>query len=200
VVVAITSDVAASGVSIGMKRRQAEALCPTVVTLVSDPGAEAVAFEPVARTIEEVVPRLEMASPGLVYVPVAGAVRYYGTEHALVGRVVAAVDQVAQPGGKIGLADGPFAARMAAERATAEPLIVTDTAAFLARVEVSALGVEELVDTFRWLGIVTLGELASLPRAAVASRFGTAGLEAHYIASGEDRVVRPRRVDDPVLV
>lgn len=199
-VIAATGDAVAQGVQVGMRRREAEALCPTVVTLVSDPGAEAVAFEPVAQAIESLVPRIELAAPGLAYLPVAGAVRYYGGEVPLVERLVAAIETVAGAGGRLGLADGPFAARMAAERAAAGPVIVADTAAFLAGLDVAALGVEELVDTFRWLGVGTLGALASLPRAAVASRFGTAGLEAHRIASGEDRPVGPRQITPEVFV
>ena len=181
-----------------MRRREAEALCPTAVTLIADPGAEAAAFEPVAQAIEDVVPRMELAAPGLAFVPVAGAVRYYGTEESLVGKMVAAVEAVA-PGGRFGLADGPFAARLAADAAAEEPLIVDDTARFLAGLDVATLGVDELVDTFRWLGVGTLGDLASLPRAAIASRFGPIGLEAHRIASGEDRLVDPRRITDEIV-
>jgi protein ImuB len=199
IVIAVTPDAFALGARVGMRRGEAEALAPTAVTLVSDPVAEAVAFEPVAVAIEAVVPALEMAAPGLVYLPVTGAVRYYRSEAAVMARVVAAVDGVA-PGGRFGLADGPFAARMAADHATAGPRLVTDTAGFLAGIDVAAIGVEELVATFRWLGIGTLGGLAALPRAAVASRFGVAGLEAHRIASGEDRPVRPRHLLDPVVV
>src|SRR3990170_721149 len=168
-VVAADPTAIAAGVLAGMLRREAEALCPTVVTLDADPGASTVAFEPVALAIESVVPRMEMVSPGLVYLPVAGAVRYYGSEDAVVGKVMAAVEAVA-PGGRLGLADGPFAARMAAERAVETPVVVADTAGFLAGIDVSALGVPELVDTFRWLGIGTLGDLARLPRASIASR------------------------------
>jgi len=197
--VAVTPDAFAMGVRVGMRRGEAEALVPTAVTLIADPGTEAVAFEPVALAIEAVVPAMEMAAPGLVYLSTAGAVRYYGSEETVVGRLVAAVESVA-PGGRFGLADGPFAARMAAERAVDGPLLVADTAGFLAGIDVAALGVEELVATFRWLGIGTLGGLAALPRAAVASRFGPAGLEAHRIASGEDRTVHPRSIRDEVVV
>ena len=196
---AVTPDAFAMGVRVGMRRGEAEALVPTAVTLIADPGTEAVAFEPVALAIEAVVPAMEMAAPGLVYLSTAGAVRYYGSEETVVGRLVAAVESVA-PGGRFGLADGPFAARMAAERAVDGPLLVADTAGFLAGIDVAALGVEELVATFRWLGIGTLGGLAALPRAAVASRFGPAGLEAHRIASGEDRTVHPRSIRDEVVV
>lgn len=196
-VVAVDDAAHALGARVGMRRGEAEALAPTVVTLVSDPGAEAAAFEPVAVAIEAVVPRLEMAAPGLVFLPVAGTIRYYGSEEILVATVAAAVAAVA-PGGRLGLADGPFAARLAAERAGDGPVIVTDTPRFLAGVDIAAVGVEELVATFRWLGIGTLGGLASLPREAVASRFGPAGLEAHRIATGEDRLVRPRPIPDDV--
>ena len=67
------------------------------------------------------------------------------------------------PGYKLGLAAGPFAAHKAAE--LADPIhIVTDDASFLSSLDIGSLGSEELAATFRWLGITTLGELASLPR------------------------------------
>ena len=105
-VVAVTPDAFAVGVRVGMRRGEAEALAPAAVTLVADPGAEAVAFEPVALAIESVVPAMEMAAPGLVYLPTAGAVRYYRSEEAVMRRVVVAVHAIA-PGGRFGLADGP---------------------------------------------------------------------------------------------
>ena len=62
----------------------------------------------------------------------------------------------------IGIADGPFAARWAA--ATSEvgrPRVVTDTIDFLSRLDLTALreglDADELIDTFRWLGVATLG-------------------------------------------
>ncbi|HEX9642758.1 MAG TPA: DNA polymerase Y family protein [Acidimicrobiia bacterium] len=198
-VIAASVDARRAGVRAGMRRRQAEALCPTVVTLISDPGAETVAFEPVVRSVEDLVPRLEIAAPGMVYLPTAGAARYYGGEGPLVDRLTAAIAAVAGPGCRIGVADGPFAARMAAEHAADGPLVVTDTAAFIAGLDIATLGIDELIDTFRWLGVSTLGDLAALPREAVASRFGRAGLDAHRTASGEVRVVTPRRIVAAVL-
>jgi len=180
-----------------MRRREAEALCPTVVTLPADPGAEAVAFEPVAAAVEAVVPRVEIAHPGLLFAPLAGAVGYYGGEQPIVDGVAAGLQRTAGPGGRIGVADGPFAARMAA---TDPPRVVTDTAAFLAGLDVGTLGVEGVVDTFRWLGIGTLGDLQAMPRAAIASRFGPVGLQAHRVASGEDRTPLPRDIPIDVSV
>jgi protein ImuB len=183
-----------------MRRRQAETLCPAVVTLTADPAAEAAAFEAVAATVEELVPRVEVAAPGLLFAPVAGAVGYYGGEEPLVARVATAVTEAGGPGARLGLAAGPFAARLAASAAAEGPRIVADTRSFLAGLDVSVLDREEMAATLRWLGITTLGALGALPRAAVASRFGLPGLEAHRLASGEDRRVQPRSLPESLAV
>ncbi|MDW5594283.1 hypothetical protein VSS74_08045, partial [Conexibacter stalactiti] len=48
------------------------------------------------------------------------------------------------------------------------------------------------------LGIETLGELAALPRAAVADRFGAPGLLAWELAQGRDGALRPREEPERV--
>jgi protein ImuB len=196
-IVAVGRLAASAGVRVGMRRREAEAICPGAVTLMADPGAETVAFESVVGAVESVVPRVEIDRPGLLYVALAGAVRYYASEHVIVDRVAGAVRSVAGEGARIGLADGPFAARMAAAD---PPVLVDDTPGFLSTLDVGTLGAVELAETLRWLGIGTLGDLASLPRAAIASRFGTPGLEAHRIAAGETRTVAGREVPEEDFV
>jgi protein ImuB len=199
VVLAANDLAVATGVLVGMRRRQAETLCPAVVTLAADPAAEAAAFEAVAAAVENLVPRVEVAAPGLLFVPVAGAVGYYRGEGPLVSRVAAAVADAGGPGARLGLADGPFAARLAAAAGDG-PRIITDTRSFLAGLDVSVLGLEEMAATLRWLGITTLGALGALPREAVASRFGSPGVEAHRLASGEDRWVQPRPLPEHLVV
>lgn len=201
-VVAVNAGAAAAGVAVGMRRREAEAICPGVVTVVADPGAETIAFEPVAVAVEALVPRIEVAAPGLLFAPIGGAVRYYGDEETLIGEVVIALDGVTGDGYRVGLAAGPFAAHRAAELATtASPVRrITDDAAFLRSLDVTTVGSEELAATFRWLGITTLGEMAGLPREAMLSRFGVDGLAAHRLAAGEDRSPHPRRVPPDLAV
>jgi protein ImuB len=198
-----TGEVLAAGVTLGMPRREAEALAPFATVMTRDLGDETRRFEPVVAGIEDLVPRVEVVAPGLVYVPMSGAVRFYGGEEELAGRVVKELDRLigARRGGEalVGVADGPFAARWAAATATVgEPRIVTDTIAFLSRLDLGtlreSLGGEEVVDTFRWLGVNTLGDLARLPRETLASRFGNPGVLAHRLASGEDRLVDPRAI------
>jgi protein ImuB len=50
----------------------------------------------------------------------------------------------------------------------------------------------DLPDALERLGVKTLGELAALPPAALADRFGSNGLLAHELASGGDGALRPR--------
>ena len=66
-VVAVNALAARSGVAVGMRRREAEAICPTVLTVAVDPGAEAARFEPVAVAIEGLIPphRGGDAGPGV---------------------------------------------------------------------------------------------------------------------------------------
>lgn len=189
----------AAGVMVGMDRREAEGLIPAGRSHERDLAAEAVRFEPVLAVVEELIPRVEVVEPGWLFIPVDGAVRYYGGEAPLLDRVAKEVDRVIGPGGRFGLAGGPFAAHLAAQ--VADPVqIVDDDAAFLSDVRVTALGTEHLVATFNWLGIQTLGDLARLPRGTIASRFGRDGLAAHRLASGEDRMPSPRSIPPDLAV
>lgn len=194
----------------GMSRREAEGRCPGADVRLRDLGDEARRFEPVVTAVEEVVPRVEVTEPGTLFVPLGGAVGYYGGEseviEALVGKVRAAAPDTDL---RVGVADGPFAASWAARTArNAEANVIDDTRAFLSSLDVASLSegvtdrteVESLVATFRWLGVTTLGELARLPREAVASRFGPSGLDAHRLAIGEDRQVDPRRIPPELAV
>ncbi len=198
-----TPEVIDAGVSLGMPRREAEALAPFATVMVRDPGDEARRFEPVVAVVEELVPRVEVVSPGLLFVPISGAVRFYGGEEPLAARVAKELDRACGGvrGGAVllGVADGPFAARWAAATATVDgPHVITDTVSFLSGLDLSVLresmGGEEMIQTFRWLGVATLGDLARLPRDALATRFGNSGALAHRLASGEDHPVDPRDI------
>ena len=127
-----------AGIRRGMKRGEAEGICPRVETVERDHSAEMVAFERVVTAIEELVPNVEVVEPGLVFVPVAGAVGYYGGEAPLVERVIKEIDRVAGAGFRIGVAKGPFAAKQASINATGDPpvLLVEDDEAFLASLDI----------------------------------------------------------------
>ncbi len=196
-VVAVNDVAMRKGAVVGMRRSEAEVLCPGGVTLTQDPGAEAAIFEPVVAAIEALIPRVDVADRGVALVVFGGAVRTYGGVEVVLAAIVADVDSVA-PGGRFGLAGGPFAARWAAVAAPGR--IVTDDTAFLAGLDVETLRMDDLTATFRRLGVGTLGDLARLPRAAVLSRFGNIGAAAHRLAGGEDRAPTPREIPQNLAV
>ncbi|MEZ5175902.1 MAG: DNA polymerase Y family protein [Acidimicrobiia bacterium] len=200
-VVAYNDLAASGGVMVGMQRRSAEAICPTVVTVNADEQQAMTRFEPVVLSIEALVPSVEVAEPGLAFVPIDGAVRYYGGEAPLVERISTELAEY-RHGFRMGLARGPFAAHRAAKATTsAQPiLIVDDDAAFLAALDVRTLASEDLAAVLHRLGITTLGSLAKLPTKAIVSRFGREGHEAHRLARGMDRPIEPREIRrDPTI-
>ena len=68
--------------------------------------------------------------------------------------------------------------------------------AYLASLPVTLLrarpALADLPEALERLGVATLGELADLPAAALADRFGKAGLLAHELARGGDSELSPR--------
>jgi protein ImuB len=54
----------------------------------------------------------------------------------------------------------------------------------------------DLPESLERLGIRTLGELSSVAPAALADRFGTAGVLAHELANGGDAPLKPRSASD----
>ena len=86
-----------------------------------------------------------------------------------------------------GVADGLFAAQLAAQAATPGNAVTVGTGQareFLARHPVSVLDSPELADLLPRLGIRTLGAFASLPATEAVNRFGAPGTVAHRLARG----------------
>lgn len=194
-----------AGVQRGQRQREAQACCPGLTLLPANPDADARAFEPVAAAIHAFSPRVEIVRPGVVALATRGPSRYFGGDAALVARIAAAVRQVLSriaPGDqredrcRAGIADGLFAALLAASRQVVVP--PGDSAAFLAPFPVSTLDRPELTDLLRRLGITTLGALGALDERDVVNRFGSDGLRAHRLARGLDErplITRPPRAE-----
>jgi protein ImuB len=86
---------------------------------------------------------------------------------------------------RVGVADGLFAAVLAAHAAVDEPVVVPPggSAAFLARWPVEALERPELADFLRRLGVRTLGAFAALPARQVLGRLGAEGAACREVAA-----------------
>ena len=151
------------------------------------------AFEPVVAIVEEFCPQVEVLRPGVCAIATRGPARYFGGEAELARKLAEAVGR-SGVGCQVGIADGLFAAGLAA-RAGPTGLLVPpgESPEFLAGVPVGALGMPELCELLPRLGIDTLGQLAALPPAEAASRFGPQGMLACRLARGLDpRPLIPR--------
>jgi protein ImuB len=189
-VLACSAVARAHGIRRGLRRREAQARCPELAVLAPDPDRDARAFEPVVLAVEELAPGVEVVRPGLVVLAARGPAGYFGGELPAAERLV---DQVAARAGvesQVGLADGLFAAVLAARRGLA--VAPGDTPAFLAPLGVEELDREpdvarsELVGLLRRLGLRSLGAFAALDAEDVASRFGADAVLCHRLARGLD--------------
>jgi protein ImuB len=156
-------------------------------------GEAAREFESVVAIVGNFCPQVEVLRPGVCAIATRGPARYFGGEAELARKIAEAVCA----GGftcQVGIADGLFAAGLAA-RAGPTGLLVPpgETREFLAGLPVGVLGMSELCELLPRLGIETLGQLAALPPAEAASRFGPEGKQASRLARGlEPRPLIPR--------
>jgi protein ImuB len=194
-VVACSPAARAAGVRRGQRLRDAQRLCPGLELYRRDEAAEARAFEPVVLAAEQVAAGVEVVRPGLLALDAGGPARYHGGEQVLGELVRNEVALLSTASGSpvgvgVGIADGVFAAGLAARTPAAEgPVIVPvgGSPGFLADFPVGALDCPaEFVDLLDRLGVRTLGALAALPTAAVADRFGGTGVVFHRLARGLD--------------
>ncbi|MDT7582068.1 MAG: protein ImuB [Pseudonocardiales bacterium] len=189
-VLACSAVARASGVRRGLRRREAQARCPELAVLAPDTDRDARLFEPVVVAVEELAPGVEVVRPGLLVLPAQGPAGWFGGELAAAERLV---DQVAAHAGvecQAGVADGLFAAVLAARRGLA--VEAGSAPAFLASLGVEELDREpdvdrsELVGLLRRLGLRSLGAFGALTPGDVASRFGADAVLAHRLARGLD--------------
>ncbi|SDD00795.1 DNA polymerase Y family protein [Glycomyces harbinensis] len=160
-----------------------------VMRLVDWNGEDAAAFEPVLEALDLLTPYVEVLEPGCAAVPLrAGA----GDEAAFCERLIDTVAALVDQDCLTGVADGLFAAVLAAREGRIVP--AGRDAAFLAGRDIGDLLATGLVEaetceTLRHLGIETLGAFRALPGQAVAERFGAPVRRAQLLAAG--RLARP---------
>lgn len=198
-VVACSAAARAEGVRRGLRRREAQARCPELRIVDHDPGRDARAFEPVATALEALCPRIEIVRPGVCAFATRGPSRYFGGDEALAELAADAASA------HVGIADGMFAAALAARTAAhqdgARTAVVApgESRGFLAPFPIAALDRAELVDLLLRLGIRTLGAFAGLPPGQVLARFGPEGEAAHRLTRGMEERPLAARTPPPDL-
>jgi protein ImuB len=204
----------AAGVTRGLRRREAQSRCPSIVLRPADAERDVRGFEPIVAGLETVVPGVAVLRPGFCVIRAAGPAAYFGAERAA---AEALVGRVADLGATAvaGVADGVFTAARAARgvdaasRSTGVParsrvLVVPPgrSPEFLADVPITVLADEAaagdaLVGLLVRLGVRTLGAFAALPADDVLDRFGAEGLALHRRAAGLDERAAAPRIPPP---
>lgn len=199
-VVATSPAARLEGVRTGQRCREAEAACPGLALVADDPLRDLRSFERVLSAVSSFSPLVELTRPGVCSLAVRGPARYFGGEEELAAKMAAAATVAAaavggpqSPPARVGVADTPFAARLAARSCSIVP--PGETARWLAPLPLGALGAASLAELLGRLGIATMGQLAALEQSVVSARFGSEGLTAHRLASGEDD--RSLRLEGP---
>ncbi|WP_326954248.1 DNA polymerase Y family protein [Amycolatopsis sp. NBC_01286] len=201
-VVACSAVARQHGVVRGMRRRDAQSRCPDLAVHQHDPERDARLFEPVAAAVEGQAVGVEVVRPGIVAVPVTGAAGYFGGEEALAELLLDEVSANAGVECQVGIADGLFAATLAARRSALVP--AGGAAGFLAPLSIAELNQPgddrgELVGLLKRLGLRTLGAFAALTERDVAGRFPRDAITAHRLARGLSERPPLRRALPPEL-
>lgn len=186
-VLACSQTARAEGVRRGMRRRDAQSRSPGLVLCDYNADADARAFEAVLTAVEELSPGVAPLRPGLCALGVPS--RFYGGEAEAAAVIAERLVELGVWDVRAGVADGLFVAEQAARRALAQDSLVVpigESAQFLRDLPIDTLGDAELVGLLRRMGLLTLGDFASLPQADVHTRFGTHGALLHRLARGQD--------------
>jgi protein ImuB len=154
----------------------------------------------VLAALSRLLPKIGVEGRGLFACDLRGTERLLGQPERVGARIIATLERVRIPCA-VGIAERPFAARVAAERAPAGGVVRIkpgEERAFLALLPLPVLPLdEEPREELALLGIRTVGAFAELDPGAVLDRFGHAVAAAHALARGEDagevRGTPPRR-------
>jgi len=187
------------GLSPGQALADARAMIPTIETVAEDSAADRALLEGIADWAERYTPLVALdANHGLI-LDITGAAHLFGGEEALVADLCA---RVTTQGffARAAIADTPGAA-FAAARFTALSVVPADAAAtMLAPLPLAALRLDrETVSAMDRVGLKRIGQIAALPRAPLAARFGAMLIRRLDQALGrEEESIAPRRPVAPL--
>jgi nucleotidyltransferase/DNA polymerase involved in DNA repair len=183
-VIAASEEAMPFGVQPGMPLRQAEHLCPHATFIAPDPDAATRLRELIASALYDLAPVVEVHVEGIAWLDVNGVVRSGESIREARRRLRTAIGR--EP--RLGLAPGPFSARVAAARARPGRLMqVEDARAFLAPLASRELPLDdEQLERLDLLGLRTLGAVAAIGPRELESQLGRAGRHAVLLARGAE--------------
>ncbi|MBW3566087.1 MAG: DNA polymerase Y family protein [Acidobacteria bacterium] len=190
------------GVRAGMTLPQGRAIVPGLIARGRDADCEKAAQEALLDVAARLSPRVEDGAAGVAYMEISGLERHYaGSDHPERALASSALHEAEREGlrARVGIAASKLAARIAAELPESPTIVEPgDEMKFLAPLPIERLdpGLEIGRTLDRW-GIRSIGELANLSEAEVATRLGETGRQLHCSARGFDPTPIIPRVPPP---
>lgn len=184
---ACSPEAAACGVRSGMSAAQARAVCSRILFRCVSPQAARAAGEALCDVAYAHSPRIEEGGAGTVFLDLGGMRALYASEPELARSLVRCAAEIGFDAAA-GIASSKVAARLAARGGCGRVVIPPgEEWSCLAPLPVALLEPPPplAATLLRW-GIRTLGDLAALPAAALASRLGPAASLLVRRARGED--------------
>jgi protein ImuB len=168
----------------GMTPKQARAACPGLAVVARNEKLERAATNEVLDALERCGPDVEALRPGVYFFD---ATSLPDGESRAAGSAVALVSALGFPAAAA-VADDKFTAHCAALTGSGCSVIpVKGSAAFLAPLPVTLLPLAPGdFERFDMLGLRTLGQIAALPVAPLAARFGERARRYAVLAAGAD--------------
>jgi protein ImuB len=158
-------------------------------------------WEALLDRLDDLSPQIEAIEVGVALVDVTGLEPMHGSERRVAARAVALAGIFPV---RAGIGDNRWLASLAARlakpadrdaRAACLILPAGESRTALAPLPIGLLPTDQATrDRFSLFGLTTMGQLAGLPRSAVAAQFGAEGERLQALARGEDpRPLVPRR-------
>jgi hypothetical protein len=166
--------------------RNAEHLCPAAFVAEPRPGATIRLRERLSAALYDLAPELEIRYDGTCWIGLEGLPAHH--KSLAVREMRMRLHQATGFDPRLGVAPGPFSARLAARRAQpGRVLRVEDAAQFLAPLPAAELDLDpELMDRLELLGLRTLGAVAAIGPRRLESQLGPPGRHAVLLARGEE--------------
>jgi protein ImuB len=205
IVVAMSSSAAAMGVRPGLTLTESRALCPDLSNAEHDPARDARALEALARWMmrftpvvalpetskdESEISNLKSQISHSIYLDLTGCERVFGGVSNIVRDVMTSLNRL-RVSASVAVASTPGAAWALASFSDNGRIIPReDLSSVLSTLPVAGLRLDDdLLESLHHLGIETIGQVISLPRHALPSRFGSKLL--HRIDQALGRIAEP---------
>ena len=181
-VVAASEEAMTFGIATGMPLRHAEHLCPHASFLSPDEASSRHLRDLIASALYDLAPVVEVRIDGVAWLDLAGVPSGAQAIRESRRRLRTAIGL--EP--RLGLASGPFTARLAAAQARPGRLLrVDDSRFFLAPLQTRVLALDpEQMERLDLLGLRTLGEVAAIGPRELESQLGPEGRRAVLLARG----------------